>query len=70
MNANFAEVVEDVRQLSFDEKRELKDLLELYLVEERRQEILQNGAQSKQDLENSELRFSSNVDELMEMLNG
>ena len=37
MNTNFAEVVEDVKQLSFDEKSELKDLLELYLIEERRQ---------------------------------
>ncbi len=70
MNTNFAEVVEGVRQLSFDEKRELKDLLELYLIEERRQEILENGKQSKQDLESGELKFSSNVDELMEMLNG
>lgn len=70
MNTNFAEVVEDVRQLSFDEKRELKDLLELYLIEERRQEILENGQAGKRELENGDLRFSSNVDEMMEMLNG
>lgn len=70
MSKNFAGVVEDVQQLSFDEKRELKDLLELYLVEEKRREILENGEQSKRELENGELEFSSNADELMETLNG
>ena len=70
MNTNFAGVVEDVKQLSFDEKSELKDLLELYLIEERRQEIFENGEQSKRELQNGELKFSSNTEELMEMLNG
>ncbi len=69
MNTNFAEVVEDVKQLSFDEKSELKDLLELYLIEERRQEIFENGEQNRRKLENGELKFSSDTDELMEMLN-
>lgn len=62
MNTNFAGVVEDIKQLSFDEKRELKDLLESYLIEERRHEILENGEQSKRELENGELKFSSNTD--------
>ena len=70
MNTDFAGVVEDVKQLSFDEKRELKNLLESYLIEERRQEILENGKKSKRELKNGELKFSSDVDELMEMLNG
>jgi hypothetical protein len=69
MNTNFAEVVEDVKQLSFDEKRELKDLLEIYLIEERRQQIFENGEQSKQESQNGELKFSSNLDELRTALN-
>lgn len=69
MNTNFAGVVENVKQFSFDEKRELKNLLESYLIEEKRQEILENGEKSKRELKNGELKFSSNVDELMEMLN-
>ncbi len=68
MNTTFAGVVEDVKQLSFDEKRELKDLLESYLIEERRREIYENGEQSKRELENGELKFSSNTDELMQIL--
>jgi hypothetical protein len=62
MNTNFAEVVEEVKQLSFDEKSELKDLLERYL------KIFNNGEQSKLELKNNELVFSSDTDELMEML--
>jgi hypothetical protein len=69
MNTNFAGVVEDVKQLSFDEKQELKDLLENYLIEERRREIFENGEQSKAELQNGNLKFSSNTAELMEMLN-
>lgn len=69
MNTTFASVVEEVKQLSFDEKRELKDLIETYLIEERRQEIFENGEQSKQESEKADLKFSSNVDELMKTLN-
>ena len=69
MNTTFAGVVEEVKQLSFNEKQELKDLLEIYLIKERRQEILENGEQSRRELKNGELKFSSNTDELMEMLN-
>lgn len=69
MNTNFAEVVEDIKQLSFDEKRELKDLLEISLIEERRRQIFEIGEQSKQESQNGELKFSSNLDELRTALN-
>lgn len=68
MNTNFAEVVEDVKQLTFDEKSELKNLLDSYLVEERREEIFTSGETSKQKFKKGELQFSSDTDELMEML--
>jgi len=44
-------------------------LLEVYLIEERRQEIFENGERSKRELESGKLKFSSDTDELMEMLN-
>ncbi len=69
MNTIFADVVEDVKQVSFDEKLELKDLLEIYLIEERRSDILENGKQSRRQLKENKLEFSSNVDELMRSLN-
>jgi hypothetical protein len=69
MNTSFAGVVEEVKQLSFDEKQELKDLLESYLLEERRREIYENGEQSKRELEKDKLKFSSDTAEIMQMLN-
>lgn len=69
MNTTFAGVVEEVKQLSFDEKQELKDLLESYLIEERRREIYENCEQSKRESKNGDLKFSSHTDELMQMLN-
>lgn len=69
INTNFAEVVEDVKQLSFNEKRELKDLLEIYLIEERRQEIYENCKESLKEFERGELKFSSDINELKAMLN-
>lgn len=68
MNTNFAGVVENIKRLSLDEKQELKDLLENYLVEERRAEIYENGERSKRESENGELKFYANADELMGML--
>jgi len=68
MNTNFAGVVEEVKHLSFDEKLELKELLENYLIEERRQEITENYEKSAIEFESGELKFSSNLDELKEML--
>lgn len=69
MNTNFAGVVEDVKQLSFDEKQELKDLIEVYLIEERREEILKNCRESLKELQSGNLKFSSDINELQAMLN-
>jgi hypothetical protein len=70
MNTTFVDVVEDVKQLSIEEKIELKDLIDSYLIEERREEIHQNYEQSKANLADGKLQFSSNLDELEAMLNG
>lgn len=69
MNTTFVDVVENVKQLSIEEKQELKDLIDSYLIEERREEIYQNYQASKEHLANGKLKFSSNLDELEEILN-
>lgn len=69
MNTNFAGVVEEVKQLSSDEKQELKDLIEVYLTEERREEILTNCRESLKELRSGNLKFSSDINELKAMLN-
>jgi hypothetical protein len=64
MGTTFVDIVEEAKQLSTEEKQELRDLLDNYLVEERRQQILINYEQSKQE----QPEFSSNLHELKEML--
>lgn len=64
----FSEVVESVKKLSFEEKEELKSLVEKYLIEERREEIYQNYLLSEQRQKENKLTFSSDIDKLMESL--
>lgn len=64
MGVAFVDVVEDVKKLSFDEKEELRDLIDNYLVEERRDEILSNFEASKSE----KLEFSSDLNRLKELL--
>jgi hypothetical protein len=68
MNTDFATVVEGVKQLSLDEKQELHDLIESYLIEERRDEIVRNFEASR--AESGSLEFSSDIERLKESLNG
>ena len=70
MKNNFAEVVEEVKNLSAEEKQELQILIEKYLIEERRQKIYENYQYSLDELKEDKLVFSSDVDTLKGMLNG
>ena len=65
MGVMFVDVVEDVKRLSFEEKEGLRDLIDNYLVEERREEILRTYEESKLEV----LESSSDMDRLKEMLN-
>ena len=69
MSTNFAGVVDEVRELSFEERRELLDVIEQSLIDERREEIFNNGEEAKRAYRNGELKSYSNVDDLMESLN-
>ncbi|MGH9948795.1 MAG: hypothetical protein ACRD6X_16600 [Pyrinomonadaceae bacterium] len=64
MNTVFVDVVEDVKRLTFDEKENLRDLIDNYLVEERRDEILKNYEASKLEV----LESSSDNNRLNELL--
>lgn len=69
MKDSFAEVVEEVKNLSTEEKLELQVLIEKYLVEERRQEIYENQQESLRELKEGDLVFSGDTDVLRGMLN-
>ncbi len=66
MKKSFTDLVEEVKQLDPDEKFTLKSLLDKYLIEERRHEILRHYQESKH--EETDLSFSSDIDELKAQL--
>ena len=68
MAQDFATVVEDVKQLSTAEKEELRELLRLYLIEERRSEIQQHYEASLDEVRDDRLTFSHDTNTLREVL--
>jgi DNA-binding ferritin-like protein len=68
MSQTFAEVAEDVRQLSHAEKEELQEIIKKSLVEERRREMLENAEAGMEEMRCGELESFSNVDDLMDSL--
>ena len=68
MSQTFAQVVEDVKQLSSAEKQELQELLRKYLIEERRRQILENCEAGVEEMRNGELTSFSDADSLLDSL--
>jgi hypothetical protein len=68
MSQNFAEVVEDVKQLSVAEKKVLQELLRKYLIEERRAEIRENAEAGLKEYREGKLELFSSVDDMMDSL--
>ena len=65
---SFSDVIETIKQLSFEEKQEIQTLLAQYLREERRDEIYSNYQKSCLEEQQHELNFSSNIDELKQLI--
>ncbi|MDH4128850.1 MAG: hypothetical protein OEV44_08865 [Spirochaetota bacterium] len=62
----FNEIVDKVKGLAYQEKEELKLLLDKYLVEERREEIETSYRETQKEYKESKLIFSSDIDKLKE----
>lgn len=65
---NFSELVEEVRQLSLDEKEELQSLLSKFLIEERRKDMLANHRASLREVKAGRLKFSADLNDLEKSL--
>jgi hypothetical protein len=65
----FATIVEEVKNLSFEEKEELSTVLEKILVEERRKEILLHHEQSMKEHKEGKLKFYDSPKDSLNMLN-
>lgn len=64
----FSDVVETIKNLSFEEKQELHTLLAQYIREERRNEIYQNYLETKKEVATGNIKFSSDINRLKEIL--
>ena len=64
----FSDVVEVIKNLSTDEKREIQLLLQQYLREERRDEMYANFKSAQTEQQKGELKFSSNIDALRQLI--
>ena len=64
----FSDVVEVIKSLPIDEKREMQLLLHQYLREERRDEIYDNFKSAQVEQQKGELNFSSNLKELRQLV--
>ena len=64
----FHDVVEVIKGLSADEKQEIQQLLNQYIREERREEIYENFKLAQVEQQKGELKFSSNINELRQMI--
>lgn len=64
----FNDVVEVIKGLSTDEKQEIQLLLNQYIREERRDEIYDNFNLAQVEQQKGELKFSSNINELRQLI--
>jgi len=64
----FNDVVEVIKGLSTDEKQEIQLLLKQYIREERRDEIYDNFKLAQVEQQKGKLNFSSNINELRQLI--
>ena len=64
----FSKIIERIYSLSLEDRLEIKNLLEHNIADTRRNEIADNYKKSKEEYQTAKLKFSSNVNELKEML--
>jgi hypothetical protein len=64
----FNDVVEVIRNLSTDEKQEIQLLLNQYIREQRRDQIYDNFKSAQVEQQKGEMKFSSNINELRQLI--
>lgn len=69
MSATFAEIVEDVKQLTPSEQEELHELLRKYLIDERRREIFAAAETGLREYRDGLLQPFSGINHLLYSLN-
>lgn len=64
----FNNVVDVIKNISTYEKQEIQVLLKQYIREKRREQIYNNFKSAQVEQQKGELKFSSNINELRQMI--
>lgn len=64
----FNDLVDQIYKMPLEDKLELKNLLEHNIAESRREEIANNAKEAKKEHKSGKLSFSSDIQELKNML--
>lgn len=65
----FADIVEQVKELSIEEKEDLHSILDRILADERRKEMLTHHRETMDELKAGKLKFYSTPEDLLKTLN-
>ena len=65
---NFNELIDSVKELDYDEILELNNLTKNYLIEKKREKIYEDHLESQIELNNGNIKFTSDIDDLMNQL--
>jgi tRNA A22 N-methylase len=61
-------LVDEIKKLPLDEKEDLKNLLDKYLIEEKRNKIYKKYKKSLSEVKEGKLKYSNNIDTLKKEL--
>jgi len=64
----FENIIEEIKVMPIEMKLQLKELLEKYLIEERRAVIHKNFKKSRKEYRTGKLRFADKIDDLKRLL--
>ena len=69
MAAKYSEIIAEIQKLATEEKKEVKSLIERYILEDEREQIYANYQESLKELKEGTLQFTSNMNELKGSVN-
>ena len=69
MSIDFTDIVEDVKKMSYEDKEELKFLLEKYLTEEKRKLFLNNYHDALEEVKENKINYSNTTSDFKRKLN-
>ena len=64
----YTQIVKEIQELPTEDKERLKELIDKYLIEEKREAVYENYQDSLREVREGKLKFSDKPDELDRML--